>query len=212
MVFVIPYGIFAAASAASAFVASPAGQRAAQRIGELLLAAALAVPAWEVLKDLDDAPPSSQQQQGEVVTAPDAALSPDLAAAAVSFLYDIVTSAEYVRRYLKRPRKKGKGVQYRLFALEDDDYIHFNLGRTIPLKQGDTWKYGETMQWDSPSQTQRRYTRKDLRQNVALGKPVEFQREFEGTQNKIKAEEYKKIIKYKKLHGGRRPPGNKVDR
>jgi hypothetical protein len=157
-------------------------------------------------------PASSLPQQGEVVTAPDAAAQ--AAQAAVEAAIAVLGTAgalELIRRYNKTPRKPGIGVQYCLTAADDGNYIHFNLGRTIPLKLGETWKYGETMQWTSPSGPQWRYSTEDLKTNLARGKPVIFNAEYQGTQNEIKAEEYKKIITYKRLHG-RRPPGNKIDR
>jgi len=157
-------------------------------------------------------PASSLPQQGEVVTAPDAAAQ--AAQAAVEAAIAVLGTAgalELIRRYNRPPRIPGIGVQYCLTAADDGNYIHFNLGRTIPLKLGDTWKYGETMLWVSPKGPQWRYSREDLESRFARGKPVKFKDEYQGTQNQIKAEEYKKIITYKKIHG-RRPPGNKIDR
>jgi hypothetical protein len=197
-----------------------AGAAVAFKIALAILAGLLVSRAGRMIADneLNEAsiaPASSLPRQGEVVTAPDAAaqVAQAAAAAALSIILGTDEALEYTRRYNKPPRKpKEIGVQYCLTAANDDYYIHFNLDKDIPLKKGDTWKYGETMKWVPPTGPQGRYSKNDLEVNLARGKPVEFNPQYQGRQNQIKAEEYKKIIKYKRSHGGLRPPGNRIDR
>ena len=103
-----------------------------------------------------------------------------------------------------------KGVQYTLIAQRDDFYAVYEWGKKYPqdwvyLAKGDTWKIGETLQYNFNTKRQYRY-----RQSKLDRWGVDFRVDYVGNKAQIMSREYLMLLQYyyknKKL-----PPGNKTD-
>ena len=81
-------------------------------------------------------------------------------------------------------------------------------GYTLRDRDGNVQKYGETTRGEDKfgQGKQKRYTKKYLKENK-----LDYQKEKSGTKKEMHKWQHEKILEYKDLHGGTRPPLNKSD-